>query len=248
VRLLEAEPDLGRWLSPADFENARARAVLPVTDLDEGTWHARILTQDEGVRGHVHGFLVVSGVLAQNVRLLDRTSIRVIAPGDIALLDGLENDSIPTHWTWSTLAPSQLAILDQRLLLFGRRWPALLSAIMARAGEQTRHAQIQHAISNQPRVEDRLILLFWTLGDRIGVVRSEGLSVPVQLKHETIAQMIGARRPTVSLALSSLAERGLVYRTTEGWLVDRRSLDQTGIPKPTAVSVETARAELDGRA
>jgi CRP/FNR family cyclic AMP-dependent transcriptional regulator len=77
-----------------------------------------------------------------------------------------------------------------------------------------------------PRVEDRLLALMWSLADRRGTVRTDGVHVPLSLTHETLAQMIGARRPTVSLGLKALSEQGVLSADGDGWLIARDSLDQ----------------------
>lgn len=240
MRLLDAEPDLGMWLHRGEFEHARAQATFPIVELSEAEWHTSSLARHPGVRGRVHGFLLVSGTLALQVRVADRICTRVIAQGDLVLLDGIEGDTFPASWAWSALGRARLAVLDERLLVCGRLWPGLMSAILAKGAAQARHAQLQHAVSQLPRVEDRLILLFWTLADRIGTTRPDGVWVPLSLTQKTLGRMIGARRPTVSLALRNLAEENLITRRQDGWLIDRRSLDRVADP-PEALS-EASRA------
>jgi hypothetical protein len=46
--------------------------------------------------------------------------------------------------------------------------------------------------------------------------------VRLRLTHELIGQLVGAKRPTVSLALRELDERGTVYRRSDGsWLLEQ---------------------------
>jgi len=72
---------------------------------------------------------------------------------------------------------------------------------------------------HQPRVDMRLHMLFWHLADRWGRVRADGTIVPLRLSHSVLADLVAARRPTVSSALSDLAERELVRPLDEGWLL-----------------------------
>jgi hypothetical protein len=54
------------------------------------------------------------------------------------------------------------------------------------------------------------------------------LAVPLPVRHGAIGRLIGARRPTVSLALKELATQGLIARRDDGtWLL-------TGRPRLTA--------------
>jgi DNA-binding GntR family transcriptional regulator len=49
--------------------------------------------------------------------------------------------------------------------------------------------------------------------------------VGVSLRHATLGQLIGAQRPTVSLALADLVDEGaLRQETLRGWILDRASL------------------------
>jgi CRP-like cAMP-binding protein len=100
-----------------------------------------------------------------------------------------------------------------------------LSAILKRAGQQLQQALWQQAISQLPRVEDRLLALLWSIADRKGVVRPEGVWVPIALTHDTLGQMVGARRPTISLGLRSLTEQGLLRAEKDGWLITHSSLE-----------------------
>jgi CRP/FNR family cyclic AMP-dependent transcriptional regulator len=83
---------------------------------------------------------------------------------------------------------------------------------------------VRAAIVGLPRVEERVLALFWQLADRWGVVRPEGVVVQLPLTHALIGQLVGAQRPTVSLALQSLADDGLLLRGDIGaWTLDHES-------------------------
>jgi hypothetical protein len=76
------------------------------------------------------------------------------------------------------------------------------------------------AISNQGRIEDRLLLLFWHLAQRWGRVSPGGVRLNLPLTHQTLAKLVGAQRPTVTVALGVLRERGLLFRGEErSWLL-----------------------------
>jgi hypothetical protein len=81
--------------------------------------------------------------------------------------------------------------------------------------------------------------LFWHLSERWGRVVREGISMPLPLPHRVIAQLVGARRPTVSTALGHLAERGeLIRRPDGGWLLTG---EPVGLPTHEAARVIRAR-------
>jgi hypothetical protein len=66
------------------------------------------------------------------------------------------------------------------------------------------------AIVHQARVDVRLHMLFWHLAARWGRVRADGVALPLRLTHSVLAELVAARRPTVTSALTDLARRGLV--------------------------------------
>src|SRR6266487_4510975 len=84
--------------------------------------------------------------------------------------------------------------------------------IVDRVHERARRTAIALALSHLPRVEDRLHRLLWHLADRRGHVRADGIVLRLPVTQEQLGRLVGARRPTVSLALRSLRERGLVRR------------------------------------
>ncbi|MDX6554241.1 MAG: family transcriptional regulator, cyclic receptor protein, partial [Miltoncostaeaceae bacterium] len=76
------------------------------------------------------------------------------------------------------------------------------------------------AISQLTRVDRRLKALFWHLAERWGRVSGDGVVVPLALTHRILGQLVGARRPTVSTALSELASSGELVRRDDGsWLL-----------------------------
>ena len=74
--------------------------------------------------------------------------------------------------------------------------------------------------------------MLWLLAESWGHVTSSGVRLPVLLTHETLGALVGARRPTVTLALRNLVERGAIVHQYSGWLLLER-------PAPVAESTET---------
>jgi CRP/FNR family transcriptional regulator, cyclic AMP receptor protein len=79
--------------------------------------------------------------------------------------------------------------------------------------------------------------LFWHLAERWGRVSGDGVIVPLALTHRILGQLVGARRPTVSTALSELAEREELVRRPDGsWLLRGDPPDAESLArKPSAV-------------
>ncbi len=234
IRLLEADPSLGEGLSPEHLTQVQRYAKVPAVHLEEGLWSLDELAEAAGVHGRVRGFLVFAGCVTMSVELGERTCLRLLTCGEVVLLDGMETDSLPLRWGWSAIGDVSLALFDDRLMVIGNRWPALLSNVLQRAAQQTRHSLLQQAISQLPRVEDRLLALFWTVADRNGTVRADGIWVELPITHETLAQMVGARRPTISLGLRHLEEAGQLRAEPGGWLLDHASIERFRDPPVAA--------------
>ena len=85
------------------------------------------------------------------------------------------------------------------------------------------------------------LALFWQLADRWGTVTAFGVAVSLQLTHEVLGRLVGAQRPTVTLALSELAEAGLVVRVPKaGWLLSRDSYGELGSVEESLADSPTA--------
>ena len=62
-------------------------------------------------------------------------------------------------------------------------------------------------------------MLLWHLAGRWGRVRSDGTVLPLRLTHTVLADLVAARRPTVTSALTELARRGLVRSSGDTWVL-----------------------------
>jgi CRP-like cAMP-binding protein len=100
-----------------------------------------------------------------------------------------------------------------------RREPRVLVGLQAAAAEQLERVVTQLAICQMPRVADRVHAMLWLLADSFGRVGTAGTRVPLSLTHEIIGGLVGARRPTVTLALGELSKRGAVVQQDGGWLL-----------------------------
>ena len=119
-----------------------------------------------------------------------------------------------------------MAILDSEFVLRASRHPEVVSALVARALRRSRHIATNMAIVQQPRIDLRLHMLFWELADRWGIVRQDGVHVPLHLTHATLSDLVAARRPTVTKALGELAQRSAVIWTGSDWLLPGEPPDE----------------------
>jgi len=219
VAVIEVDPDLAEGLPPADRETASRRLIAPTTDLAVGPW----MPEEGDGAPRAIGMLVLGGLLTRAVTLEGRTTGELLGAGDV--LRPWDAEDIPAHVRfavqWSVHTPTRLALLDRRFVAAASHWPSVLEEITRRAVRRTRALSLQLALGQVPRIEGRLLLLFWRLAERWGRVTPEGILVPLRLTHETLAALIAARRPSVTSALGRLSEAGLIRRRDGGWVVDR---------------------------
>jgi hypothetical protein len=121
---------------------------------------------------------------------------------------------MPSEVVWTAITPVTLALLERRFLAAARTWPVLTLCLCERALEQNARALRHATINALRRVDQRILAMLWHLAALYGKVRSDGVLVPMRLSHEALGRMVGARRSTVTLALSALCEQRLV--TTDG--------------------------------
>ncbi|MDQ6821174.1 MAG: helix-turn-helix domain-containing protein, partial [Actinomycetota bacterium] len=99
------------------------------------------------------------------------------------------------------------------------RYPEVMGRLVGRAMKRSRVLAVNMAIAHHAKVEVRLHMLFWHLAERWGRVTREGVSVGVRLPHHILADMVAAQRPSVTTALSRLAQQGSVEWTEGRWLL-----------------------------
>jgi CRP/FNR family cyclic AMP-dependent transcriptional regulator len=218
VRVLEHDPDLTEGLPSEGLDELRRAAVAIVLTHERGTWPLR---QQLGAQGGSLGLLVLDGLLTRNVRLAGTTATELLGPGE--LLRPWDDDeflSVPVEAWWTVLEPTRLALLDRRFLAATARCPALAGNIVGRYVRRSRWLMLQLALHHHRRVDTRLLVLFWNMADRFGRMTRAGVVLPTRLKHELLGSLVGAQRPSVTTALGTLAERGLVQQIDGGgWLL-----------------------------
>lgn len=202
--------------------DSRGRAIdaciAPVMRLHHGYWDGELDTSaSDGI-----GLLVLSGLLLRRVSVDGRFGAELLGDGDLLRPWQGENHQRPTlprTIGWRVLKPTRLALLDIRVARRFAQYPELTGQLVARALERSRHLSVNMAIVHQARVDTRLHMLLWHLADRWGEIGPDGLVLPLQLTHTVLADLVAARRPTVTSALSELAKANLVHPLKRGWLL-----------------------------
>jgi CRP-like cAMP-binding protein len=215
VSVLQVDPDLGGSLSGAQHEAAVRASSAQMLEVPRGQWKEDELEVTESG----FGLLVLSGLFVRRVSQSQRYGAELIGPGDLLRPWDLVGDwsSIPTESTWRAIEEARLAVLDEDFASRVSPYPGVACALMRRAVLRSRYLTILIAIISQRKVETRLAMLFWHLADRFGQMRGEWVHVPVPLTHSLLGELVAARRPSVTTALSRLDEQGTLIRDSEGW-------------------------------
>jgi CRP/FNR family cyclic AMP-dependent transcriptional regulator len=214
--VLMEDPELAEGIEPERRAQAQDTLIAREVSIPAGVWRGEPIPIDGGI-----GLLVLEGVVIYRVGIDARFGAELLGEGDVlrALQTDHGSSSLPLDTDVTILEPLRLAVLDEH---FARRllaFPQLAGRLFERSVLRSRQLAVNMAIVHQARVDVRLRLLFWHLAGRWGRVRSDGVVVPLRLTHTLLADLVAARRPTVTSALTDLSRRGLVRVIDEGWLL-----------------------------
>lgn len=209
--LLDVDDDLAEALGSHEHGLARQLAVVSVfeTDTDEE------LYAGFGAVGEGPGLLVLNGLIAFETRVVDRVATELLGPGDLLQRPCDRTEALITQLgDWRILSPARLALLDGEFADRVRPVPEIIESLLRRATRRSSEIDALRAITGQPRLEVRLVLLFWHLAARWGRVEPAGIRLSLPLTHRLLGQLVAAERPSVTHALKRLAQAGLVTGTT----------------------------------
>jgi CRP/FNR family cyclic AMP-dependent transcriptional regulator len=235
VRVLEEDPELMATLSEPERQAASRVAIAPVIELPCGSWTLLPPADPAAL-----GTLILDGLLIVRVESGDRAHVELLGEGDvISPWVGTGADvNVPSEVSARIVSGLRLAQLDRRFALRIARWPEIYAALMRRLIIRARRLSLQAAINAVPRVEERVELTLWQLGDRFGRVTPNGIALRLALTHQLLAELVGAQRPSVSTALGSLERRQRLVRAARNqWILHgeppaslRRLARQVGLP------------------
>jgi CRP/FNR family transcriptional regulator, cyclic AMP receptor protein len=215
--VLAEDPDLAEAIAPDDRSAAIEHCIAGVSVLPRGGWSG----EQAGMAPDGIGLLVLGGLLIRRVGIAGGFGAELLGQGDMLRPwqgEGTES-SLSRTTGWRVLEPARVAVLDKRAATRFARYPELTGRLVARTLERARNLATTTAIVHHTRVEVRLQMLFWHLADRWGRVRPDGVVVPLRLTHSILADLVSARRPSVSTGLAELARRGLIRRDGSVWLL-----------------------------
>jgi CRP/FNR family transcriptional regulator, cyclic AMP receptor protein len=239
VALLQLDAGF-RAAVPEQERSLAERAVLvPCHELGPGTWQTEPLRAEDALAA-----LLVRGLATREITIAGRRNAELLGPGDVFHPWSNSTPVVPSTSRWASGSSALVALLDDRFMVAARRWPQLFAAVHERLAERLERATLRAAIMALPRVEQRILGMFWQLAERWGTVRSDGVVIELGITHELLGELIGAQRPTVSLALQALAAEGVLQRTPHGaWILRPDSREALPDVRPIG-AIQTATAAV----
>ncbi len=240
--ILREDPDLLEELDEHGARTAMASATALIAEVPRGPWQPPEKVEGRGAPG----LLVLRGVVVRRAWLAGRAAPELLGQGDVLRPwqhEG-EDGMLPCSVTWEILETARIAILDARFAHAIMPWPAIMTALLGRSLRRASWQGVGRLIGGMPRVDQRLLVLFWHLAERWGRVTPGGVLVPLDLTHAAVAELVSARRPSVTTALGELSDQGLLLRPGRGrWILTaqaRIALDDLCAP-PRAARADLAR-------
>jgi CRP/FNR family transcriptional regulator, cyclic AMP receptor protein len=209
ISILDFDPDLAEDLPAEQFPLARRRIVAELVAYPAGSWD---VGPDDFDGVGTLGLLLIEGLLTREVTVGDYTCSELLGPGDLIqpwLRIGQE-ESVASEIGWDVAEPVTLALLDREFCARAARWPEVLAAIARRIMQRTHWLAFHLAVCGLRRVDDRVLSVLWHFADRWGTVTPRGVRLDLRLTHQVLAEVTGARRPSVTTALGRLSEEGRV--------------------------------------
>jgi CRP/FNR family cyclic AMP-dependent transcriptional regulator len=217
--VLDEDRELARPIEEGRLDTARVASTAGVLQIPPGNWAA--VEDAPQVRGG-YGLLTLDGLLVRRVGIDGRFGAEVLGPQDLLRpweSDGEASGSLPFEASWRVMTPLRLAVLDIGWATRMAPFPQVGAELAGRALRRSRRLASSMAIVQVPRLDDRLALIFWELADRWGRVHPDGVHLELPLTHELLSHLAAARRPSVSGALTRLADSGRVRRSGRGWIL-----------------------------
>ncbi len=206
--LLDADDDLAQEFDVRMRLSARQLATARV--LDAGVGRSNLTPWLQAV-GNGPGLLILDGLVAIDTCVGARTATELVGAGDLLLPTSQRPEDMLERTTgWHVLCQARLALLDEEFSERVRPWPQIGQALLRRVGRRAAELDVLRAISCQPRLEVRLVLVLWHLAARWGRVEPAGIRLALPLTHRLLGQLVGAERPSISHALGRLAHARLV--------------------------------------
>ena len=210
VSVVAVWPEILACVSAEDRQLAERTLLLPLISARDEDLADAITTQIPGA----FDFVIVDGVVLKETTLAGRSALELLGPGDVLAppLTAAHVVEFRAVSRYRAHGRVSLEAIEAQFRQAFSRWPGIGEFLHERLGRQTHRTSMHVAMLHQPRVEERLIALFADLAERFGRVTADGIVVELALTHDIIGGLVASRRPTVTLALQTLASDGVLER------------------------------------
>jgi CRP/FNR family cyclic AMP-dependent transcriptional regulator len=193
------------------------RLVARVRHIPRGLFDATAILEDPD---DSFGLLVLNGLIAVDLDVGRAQVSWLVGADDLLRPWDMGEIALTRRSSWRALTNTHVALLDGEFSRRAGSSPAIARALVGRATQTSHWLLAKSLILSSSVVEDRLLMMFALLAERWGKVRPEGVRLELPLTHDLLARMSGARRPSVTTALRSLREAGLVECLRRGcWVL-----------------------------
>ena len=195
----------------------RQRVVARVCHLRRGRFDPTAIVEDPV---DSFGLLMLDGLIAVDLGVGRAQVSWLVGADDLIRPWDMHEISLTADSSWHVLTSARVALLDGEFSRRAGRSPEVARALVERATQTSHWLLAESLIMSAPVVEERLLLMFALLAERWGKVRPEGVWLELPLTHDLLARLSGSRRPSVTTALRSLDDAGIVERVDRGcWLL-----------------------------
>jgi hypothetical protein len=171
-------------------------------------------------------------MLARRIDLHGQQRAELLGAGDVIRPweTGEEFTSLAVTLRWDVVSPTRIAVLDDHFVSCCDGSPDVLGRLAVRGIQRSQRLATQLALAEIRHIDERLLALFTLLGDRFGRMTAKGVHLPVRMTHDLLAEIVGAKRPTVTTAVGELERRGALRRRDDRtWLVCRPADDRLAV-------------------
>lgn len=205
----------------AHLDLVEGLAASTIDELFDGLAIVRVDAGEQFEIGgdEIHCALVAGGRLALDYDgAADRhRTVTLVEEGDI-LLRSHSSGPAP-KFSVRALGPSKLVMVSNTRF---ERWiahPVFVQALVRQLAAQIADRELAAATALEPRVEHRLLMKIGQLAERFGRATPQGLRLDLRLTHQQLADMVGAVRESVTIAMGRLAASGdLVIDNRTIWI------------------------------
>ena len=202
-------------LKPAERE--ALRPLIRLKSYEEGEVIFR-----EGDPGTVFHFVLGGRVKVQKAAADGRDLIlEIMGPGDpVGAVAAYEERAFPATAV-ALEATSLFSLPRQEFFAILAANPVLARGLLV--GLTRRMLELTRRLAERSaRVEYRIARLFLTLAERLGRQEKGGVTVPVVLSRQEIADLVGTTQETAIRIMSRWGKDGIVETTETGFLIPRR--------------------------